>query len=151
MKMSDIKLPMMYAKTYGVTSTSAQTNISTSALYKYLGLSKSRRSGANPTEGIFKNGVPLLLYLDIFKNFFANTQEDKFYMLKGGTSILTIGPKIYQIPAEDIGVYPTNGTSIGSFDESNDWTNYCKYRDWETKNGSDIITTMADLSTNPTT
>ena len=23
------------------------------------------------------------MYLDIFKNFFANTQEDKFYMLKG--------------------------------------------------------------------
>ena len=31
----------------------------------------------------YKNGVPLLLYLDIFKNFFANTQEKKFYMLKG--------------------------------------------------------------------
>ena len=27
MKMSDIKLPMMYAKTYGITPTSAQTNI----------------------------------------------------------------------------------------------------------------------------
>ena len=126
MKMSDIKLPMMYAKTYAITPTSAETNISASALYKYLGLSKSRRSGTNSTEGILKNGVPLLLYLDIFKNFFANTQEDKFYMLKGGLSILTIGPKIYQIPAENIGIYPTNGTSIGSFDESDDWANYWK-------------------------
>ena len=34
-----------------------------------------------------KNGVPLLLYLDIFKNYFANTQEDKFYMLKGAGSV----------------------------------------------------------------
>lgn len=82
MKMSDIKLPMMMAQTYG-TATNAKTNISSSALYKYLGWSKSRRTGTSATEGVYKNGVPLLMYLDIFKNFFANTQEDKFYMLKG--------------------------------------------------------------------
>lgn len=82
MKMSDIKLPMMHAKTYG-TATEAETNISSSALYKYLGWSKSRRKGTSATNGVLKNGVPLLLYLDIFKNFFANTQEEKFYMLKG--------------------------------------------------------------------
>lgn len=82
MKMSDIKLPMMLAQTYG-TTTDARTNISASALYKYLGWSKSRRTGSGATGGVTKNGVPLLMYLDIFKNFFANTQEDKFYMLKG--------------------------------------------------------------------
>ena len=82
MKMSDIKLPMMLAKTKG-TAQSATTDISASALYKYLGWSKSKRLGANATSGVLKNGVPLLLYLDIFKNFFANTQEKKFYMLKG--------------------------------------------------------------------
>ena len=86
MKMSDIKLPMMYAKTYG-TTTNAKTNISASALYKYLGWSKSRRTGENSTGGIYKNGTPLLLYLDIFKNFFANTQENKFYMLKGAGEV----------------------------------------------------------------
>ena len=82
MKMSDIKLPMMLAKTYG-TTTEARTNISASSLYKYLGWSKSKRKGAAANTGVQKNGVPLLMYLDIFKNFFANTQEDKFYMLKG--------------------------------------------------------------------
>lgn len=82
MKMSDIKLPMMLAKTYG-TATEARTNISASSLYKYLGWSKSKRKGAAANTGVQKNGVPLLMYLDIFKNFFANTQEDKFYMLKG--------------------------------------------------------------------
>ena len=82
MKMSDIKLPMMYAKTYG-TTTEAKTNISASSLYKYLGWSKSKRKGTAANTGVQKNGVPLLMYLDIFKNFFANTQEDKFYMLKG--------------------------------------------------------------------
>ena len=82
MKMSDIKLPMMLAKTYG-TATEARTNISSSSLYKYLGWSQSKRKGAAANTGVQKNGVPLLMYLDIFKNFFANTQEDKFYMLKG--------------------------------------------------------------------
>lgn len=86
MKMSDIKLPTMLAKTYG-TPTEGKTNISASALYKYLGWSKSRRTGANATQGVEKNGVPLLLYLDIFKNFFANTQEKKFYMLKGAGEV----------------------------------------------------------------
>lgn len=89
MKMSDIKLPMMVANTKGST-TDAKTNISNSALYKYLGWTKSRRAGTNATTGVYKNGVPLLLYLDTFKNFFANTQEDKFYMISNVGSEPTI-------------------------------------------------------------
>lgn len=102
MKMSDIKLPMMKANTSG-TATEATTNISASALYKYLGWSKSRRTGASATTGVLKNGVPLLLYLDIFKNFFANTQEDKFYMLKGAGEIKLNLAKTYN--NENDGIY----------------------------------------------
>lgn len=86
MKMSDIKLPMMKANTSG-TAADAKTNISASALYKYLGWTGSRRTGASATTGVTKNGVPLLMYLDIFKNFFANTQEKNFYMLKGAGAV----------------------------------------------------------------
>lgn len=89
MRMSDIKLPMMAAKTKGST-TDAKTNISSSALYKYLGWTKSRRIGTNATGNVYKNGVPLLLYLDTFKNFFANTQENKFYMISNVGSNPTI-------------------------------------------------------------
>jgi hypothetical protein len=95
MKMSDIKLPMMLARTYGTTA-AATTNISASALYKYLGWSKSKRLGANSTQGVLKNGVPLLLYIDIFKNFFANTQEKKFYMLKGAGEVILDIQNTYQ-------------------------------------------------------
>lgn len=149
MKMSDIKLPMMKAKTEGST-TAAKTNISKSALYKYLGWSESRRSGVSANTGVTKNGVPLLLYLDIFKNFFANTQEEKFYMIKGGLSRLSVGPNIYKIPIANINVSVSNTTTVGSFDESNSWKNY-----WEnvkvtgTKDGAEKITTMADLTENP--
>jgi hypothetical protein len=95
MKMSDIKLPMMKANTSG-TATDAKTNISASALYKYLGWTGSRRTGTNAVGGVLKNGVPLLMYLDIFKNFFANTQENKFYMLKGAGEVKLNFAKTYK-------------------------------------------------------
>ena len=100
MKMSDIKLPMMLAKTNGST-TDAKTNISSSALYKYLGWTKSRRMGTDATGGVCKNGVPLLLYLDTFKNFFANTQEDKFYMISNVGSKPTIKAGFGGTPSTD--------------------------------------------------
>ena len=53
MKMSDIKLPMMLARTYG-TATEAKTNISASSLYKYLGWSKSKRKGTAANTGVQK-------------------------------------------------------------------------------------------------
>ena len=89
MKMSNIKLPMMVGRTKGST-TDAKTNFSNSALYKYLGWTKSRRKGTSATTGVYKNGVPLLLYLDTFKNFFANTQEKEFYMISNVGSEPTI-------------------------------------------------------------
>lgn len=111
MKMSDIKLPMMKANTAGI-KTAATTDISASALYKYLGWSKSKRMGANATSGVLKNGVPLLLYLDIFKNFFANTQEKKFYMLKG-TGAITLNVKdSYQSKNEGDYIIGKNQNSI---------------------------------------
>ena len=111
MKMSDIKLPMMYANTRGI-ATDARTNISASALYKYLGWSKSRRKGANATQGVLKNGIPLLLYLDIFKNFFANTQEKKFYMLKGAGNIKLNFAKTYNNDNDGIYVIGLDQKSI---------------------------------------
>lgn len=118
MKMSDIKLPMMVADTKG-TTTSAKTNISSSALYKYLGWTKSRREGSSATGGVYKNGVPLLLYLDMFKNFFANTQEDKFYMISNVGSEPTIKANFggtpavdYKLPKTGLNVTPKNTDTV---------------------------------------
>lgn len=131
MKMNDIKLPMMVAKTYG-TATDAKTNISASALYKYLGWSKSRRTGASANTSIQKNGVPLLMYLDIFKNFFANTQEDKFYMLKGAGEITLNIQKThndnndgkYTVGRDQNSVNVTKTTTITAGIIINDYTNF---------------------------
>ena len=118
MKMSDIKLPMMVADTKG-TTTSAKTNISSSALYKYLGWTKSRREGSSATGGVYKNGVPLLLYLDMFKNFFANTQEDKFYIISNVGSEPTIKANFggtpavdYKLPKTGLNVTPKNTDTV---------------------------------------
>lgn len=119
MKMSDIKLPMMKANTSGI-ATNAKTNISASALYKYLGWTKSKRTGTNALGGVLKNGTPLLMYLDIFKNFFANTQEKKFYMLKGAGAVTLDIQDTYQsshdgnytIGKDTNSVQITNSTNI---------------------------------------
>lgn len=111
MKMSDIKLPMMKANTSGIT-TDAKTNISASALYKYLGWTGSRRTGTNAVGGVLKNGAPLLMYLDIFKNFFANTQENKFYMLKGAGEIKLNLAKTYKNENEGMYIIGKNQETI---------------------------------------
>ena len=131
MKMSDIKLPMMIANTTGST-TEAHTNISPSALYKYLGWSKSRRTGSEATGGVFKNGVPLLLYLDIFKNYFANTQENNFYMLKGAGSVTLLISDSYQssddgyykIGTDQQSVHFTKTTTIETSITTNDYQRF---------------------------
>lgn len=158
MKMSDIKLPTMLAKTYG-TATDAKTNISASALYKYLGWSKSRRTGAKATEGVEKNGVPLLLYLDIFKNFFANTQENKFYMLKGAGEIQLNIQKTYNdsnngkyvIGKDQNSVDVTNTTTITPNVILTDYTNFwnsLKVKILES-NGGLYTKKISELTSNP--
>lgn len=111
MKMSDIKLPMMVASTKG-TDTDAKTDISPSALYKYLGWSQSRRTGTGAKGGVEKNGVPLLMYLDIFKNFFANTQEKNFYMLKGMDDKIEINETKYKVPFSNKFIDITDETTL---------------------------------------
>lgn len=158
MKMSDIKLPTMLAKTYGI-ATDAKTNISASALYKYLGWSKSRRTGANATQGVEKNGVPLLLYLDIFKNFFANTQENKFYMLKGAGEVKLDFAKtynnkndgVYIIGKDQNSVNVTKSTIITAGVILNDYTNFwnsLKVKILES-NGGLYTKRISELTSNP--
>lgn len=172
MKMSDIKLPMMKANTSG-TATDAKTNISASALYKYLGWTKSRRTGNNANGGVLKNGVPLLMYLDIFKNFFANTQENKFYMLKGaGAVTLNIGKThqdsnngMYTIGKDTNSVHITNLTKITAgiilTDYKDFWHSikvtimesdgglYYKTLDQLTTNAANAEITLNNVSANP--
>lgn len=160
MKMSDIKLPMMKADTSG-TATNAKTNISASALYKYLGWSSSRRTGSSATTGVLKNGVPLLMYLDIFKNFFANTQEDKFYMLKGAGEITLDIQDTYHSSHDGNYTIGKNQESVQITNSTNIRTNLTKIdyqRFWDsikvtvmTSDGALVYRKLGELTTNALT
>lgn len=76
LKMSDIKLPII--KVSGA-NTGAKFN--QSSLLAYMGKRGYRKSGTTPKP--ICQGIPILGYLDIFKNYFANTQENNFYMITG--------------------------------------------------------------------
>lgn len=80
MKMSDIKFPTT-ANLFKGTKISQKNN--PSSLYSYIGWKGSKRK--NPNTTAYKQAIPLLIYLDIFKNYFANTQEDNFYIITGST------------------------------------------------------------------
>ena len=79
MKMSDIKFPLIYRGDNKDANEKAKNN--PSSLYSYVGWKGTRQA---KNGGIArKNAIPVLIYLDIFKNYFANTQEDNFYMIAG--------------------------------------------------------------------
>lgn len=80
MKMSDIKFPLIDRGDTVGEKKDAKNN--PSSLYAYLGWRGTRQTG---TKGAKKNATPYLMYLDIFKSYFANTQEDKFYIITGST------------------------------------------------------------------
>lgn len=81
MKMSDIKFPTILRGS-GIDSNN-NVEHDPSSLYAYLGWKGSNQK----VSGIpaVKQAVPWLIYLDIFKNYFANTQEDDFYIITGST------------------------------------------------------------------
>lgn len=81
MKMSDIKFPLMY-RGYNIDENQNAKN-NPSSLYSYIGW-KGTREKVNGSHSR-KNAIPVLIYLDIFKNYFANTQEENFYMITGST------------------------------------------------------------------
>ena len=81
MKMSDIKFPTIRRGSFS--SSEPKEKFNPSSLYSYIGW-KGTRSKTIAGVGK-KNAIPVLIYLDIFKNYFANTQEDNFYIITGST------------------------------------------------------------------
>ena len=87
LNMSDIKLPQIQVninKNLDLPTPDNQwSQINPSCLLAYLGI-KGYGINATPTADdvtIQKMAVPLLGYYDIFKNYYANTQEKDFYVI----------------------------------------------------------------------
>ena len=92
--MSQIKLPQIGCtinKTYDQpTSENQWTQINPSCLLSYLGIKGYGSMTSNiSTKNTYKQAVPILMYYDTFKNYYANTQEDSFYII-GNTEALEL-------------------------------------------------------------
>lgn len=85
-KISQIKLPCVRInKNNGLNplyNGAYEYRSSASSLMNYLGL-KGVRTEVAFTGDIDIQMLPAIMYLDIFKNYFANTQEEDFYMISG--------------------------------------------------------------------
>lgn len=95
LKMSDVKLPKIEVDindtdTSFNKSTKIDRQISESCVLAYLGqrgyAGLVDRTNENPAK-IKKNAVPLLAYYDIFKNYYANKQEEHFYTVAENTPL----------------------------------------------------------------
>ena len=65
-----------------------RTQINPSCLLAYLGI-RGYATLNTATKTATKNAVPILVYYDIFKNFYANTQEENLYVI-GNSDELTV-------------------------------------------------------------
>lgn len=90
--MSQVKIPQLNVKiknTDNPTEKDEWTQVNPSCLLAYLGIRGYGSVIGATTKYVEKNAVPLIGYYDIFKNYYANTQEEKFYTI-GGARKFTI-------------------------------------------------------------
>ena len=122
--MSDIKLPQIQVSIKKPGDNPDPDNqwsqVNPSCLLAYLGI---RGFGINATTSakdvnIQKLAVPLIGYYDIFKNFYANTQEENFYIIGATTAIegiaviQTAGNTITSTTPDKINIGIANGDSV---------------------------------------
>ena len=64
------------------------------SIMEYMGVRRFPKNTPIATAGHTYNIVPILAYYDVFKNYYANKQEERFYVMGGsivqnGTTIVT--------------------------------------------------------------
>lgn len=89
LNMEQVKLPQISVNIKTLTDTPSNDEkqwiqVNPSCLLAYLGIRGYANTPKSGEKLISKNALPILSYFDIFKNYYANTQEENFYMI--GTS-----------------------------------------------------------------
>lgn len=94
LKMSDVKLPKIEVAIKDIDTSyyeeSYDKQISESCILAYLGqrgYAGYVHKGLGQNTVIKRNGTPLLAYYDIFKNYYANKQEENFYTIAENTPL----------------------------------------------------------------
>lgn len=105
LNMEQVKLPQIKVSIKTLTDTPSNEEkqwiqVNPSCLLAYLGIRGYANTPSSGEATVSKNALPILTYFDIFKNYYANTQEENFYMI-GGSPVLraTIGSN--NIPDND--------------------------------------------------
>lgn len=93
LKMNQVKLPKIavqtnYDKIVGNTPSVFTSQIHPSSLLKYCGVSGLGRPASGQNSIIYRkfNAIPILAYYDIFKNYYANKQEENAYIISAYTA-----------------------------------------------------------------
>ena len=94
LNMAQVKLPQIKVtlnKQYDTIKTEEEqwNQVNPSCLLAYLGIRGFANIEGTNSKIVSKNALPILAYYDIFKNYYANTQEENFYII-GNTEKITI-------------------------------------------------------------
>lgn len=94
LNMAQVKLPQISVTLNSqydtITTEEEQWNqVNPSCLLAYLGIRGFANMVGATSKNVSKNALPILAYYDIFKNYYANTQEENFYII-GNSEELTI-------------------------------------------------------------
>jgi hypothetical protein len=103
LNMGQVKLPQITvtlneANDNAITDDKQWTQVNPSCLLAYLGIRGFANLSGVASKTATKNALPVLAYYDIFKNFYANTQEENFYII-GSSPTLTV--EINGVPVPD--------------------------------------------------
>jgi hypothetical protein len=112
--MSQVKIPQLNVglkNTDNPTTENEFTQVNPSCLLAYLGTRGYGSLIGVTTKNVEKNAVPLIGYYDIFKNYYANTQEEKFYTI-GGTLPLQVTYEGTEIPNSGNNIALSNGDTM---------------------------------------
>lgn len=149
LNMAQVKLPQITV-TLNASYDNATTEdkqwvqVNPSCLLAYLGIRGYANLSGVATKTTTKNALPILAYYDIFKNFYANTQEDNFYIIGAALQL----NKISRVtPAGNEALIPLQSTYIMEDglqyrinDVSDDKLDYIEVR-WQASNGGPANTT----------
>jgi hypothetical protein len=94
LNMAQVKLPQIKVtlnSQYDLINTEEEqwNQVNPSCLLAYLGIRGFANMVSTSSKIASKNALPILAYYDIFKNYYANTQEENFYII-GNTEELII-------------------------------------------------------------
>ena len=92
LNMEQVKLPQIKVniKTLSDTPSNEEKQwiqINPSCLLAYLGIRGYVNTPSSGEATVNKNALPILTYFDIFKNYYANTQEENFYIIGGSPTL----------------------------------------------------------------